>query len=102
MARRRKIIWADTAKAEFKDVCSYWNNRNKSNAYSRKLRQLTKAATDDISNFSLAGSNSGFENIKFVLVREYQLFYKILEEQILILSFWDARQDPEKLKTRLE
>ncbi|MFM2306207.1 MAG: hypothetical protein RLZZ367_876, partial [Bacteroidota bacterium] len=36
------------------------------------------------------------------LVREYQILYEITERYIVILSIWDGRQDPEKLKQRLE
>lgn len=102
MAGRRKVIWTDGAKAEFKEICSYWNNRNKSARYSQTLRALTNQKVKEIANFYPIGANSNIATVKFVMVRDYQIFYQLSINTILILSFWDGRQDPEKLKQRLE
>lgn len=102
MAGRRKVVWTDAAKADFKEICNYWNNRNRSNRYSQTLRELTTQRIRDVANFYPIGANSDFVNVKFVLVRDYQVFYQIFVDKILILSFWDGRQDPQKLIKRLE
>ena len=38
MAKRLK--WTEFSKSQRKDILEYWNNRNKSKAYSRKLNKL--------------------------------------------------------------
>lgn len=36
----RRVIWAANAQFDRKEILNYWNNRNKSNVYSKKLNEL--------------------------------------------------------------
>jgi plasmid stabilization system protein ParE len=36
----KKIVWTATAQNDRKAIYTYWNNRNQSTVYSRKLHQL--------------------------------------------------------------
>lgn len=102
MAHKGKVIWTATASSEFKDTCAYWNKRNASPAYSRRLRKLVQATIQKILLFPKSGIPSPFEGIRFVVIRDYLLFYQeATSGDIILLSFWDARQDPEKLEKRL-
>jgi len=101
MARQGKVIWTETAKTEFKKTCAYWNKRNASNAYSTRLRKLVQSAIENISLYPQSGIPSSFEKVRFVVIRDYLLFYQFSGGDLILLSFWDARQDPDKLKIRL-
>jgi hypothetical protein len=35
--------------------------------------------------------------IRFLVKNEYQIFYKIYQEEIRILHLWDSRRDPDDL-----
>ena len=102
MVRRKRIIWTINAKKEFIETCSFWNRNNKSPHYSIKLRKLVNAATERISLFPYGGIPSLFQDVRFIVVKDYLLFYNVSDKAIYILSFWDGRQDPYKLKKRLE
>jgi hypothetical protein len=43
-----KIVWTSEAIQERDDVFKYWNNRNHSTTYSKKLRALIREALDTI------------------------------------------------------
>jgi hypothetical protein len=36
-------------------------------------------------------------SVRFISMRHYSIFYKIHDEMIVTVSFWDNRQDAEKL-----
>ncbi len=101
MAAEKKVIWTETAKNEFKHTCSYWNKRNASTAYSNRLRKLLKSNLQKIILFPKSGIPTAYKGIRFIVIRDYLLFYCETPGHIIIVSFWDARQDPSKLSARL-
>lgn len=101
MAVKRKVIWTLTARVEFKDTCLYWNNRNGSHTYTNRLRKLISTNLEKISLFPQTGIPTSFEGIRFVIIKDYLLFYLEQGNNIIVVSFWDGRQDPEKLTKRL-
>ena len=98
----KEIIWTATAEDELYDCLRYWNERNQSNRYSEKLFSLVEEETARIAKHPNSGRETEFQNFRSIVIKDYLLFFEETETQIMILSFWDARQDPEKLKTRLE
>jgi len=64
MAKRR-IIWTKTAVEERREILNYWNNRNRSKTYSRKLNKLFSEAAMLLSK----------------------------HPEIVIQSVWDTRRD---------
>lgn len=101
MVGKRRVVWTHHAIQEFKDTCHFWNQNNGNNNYSIKLRKLVKAAIERLAVFPFGGTPSGFMNVRFVVVRDYLLFYDIQGGDIVILSFWDGRQNPARLENRL-
>ncbi|GAB3004078.1 type II toxin-antitoxin system RelE/ParE family toxin [Cyclobacterium sp. 1_MG-2023] len=94
-----KTIWSLEAIYEFEAICEYWDKRNNSNLYSRKLFKLTQEVIKIIEKHPKLGVNSNSANIKMRLVENnYYLIYKICDEHIEILKFWDTRQNPKKRK----
>lgn len=45
----KEVIWSLMARDDRKEILTYWNNRNRSTAYSKKLNQLFKVAVKLIS-----------------------------------------------------
>ena len=43
------------------------------------------------------GRESGYEGIRYLIVRDYLVFYKNYTDSITILRVWDGRRDPELL-----
>ena len=96
----KKIKWSPLAARKFDEILEYWTNRNKSEFFSEKLIDLFEDATELIANFPEMGRSTDIENVRQKLVRDYLIFYEVDGEIINILTVWDSRQDPDKLKLR--
>jgi addiction module RelE/StbE family toxin len=97
----KKIEWSVTAQNDRKAIFAYWNNRNKSTVYSRKLHQLFKEAAKAIADFPAIGRPSGYKDTRIKIVRDYLMVYKVLDTRIVIITIWDGRQHPLKLEKLL-
>ena len=49
--RSRKIVWTSFARSSRMAIFLYWNNRNKSTAYSKKLNLLFQESLQQILSF---------------------------------------------------
>lgn len=96
----KQIIWSPRARRELKEILEYWSQRNKSHSYSRKLTKLFKEATQLILEHPNMGKLTTDKTARFKIVRDYLMIYEMIEEKIHILTIWDTRQDPDKLKLR--
>ena len=96
----KRIKWSPLAEQKFDAILEYWTNRNKSEAFSNKLIDLFEEATEIIASFPEIGRTTDIENVRQKLVRDYIIFYQVDEDVINILTVWDPRQDPDKLKLR--
>ena len=45
---KRKVIWSLNAQKDRKEILQYWKQRNKSAAYSKKLRKLFSKAIEQL------------------------------------------------------
>lgn len=95
----RRIIWSSDAKFDLNNILKYWQNRNKSSVYSKKLRKLIRDSLKIITIYSQSGKISDFEEVRIKIVKDYHVLYEQdSNDNINILRVWDTRQDPEKLK----
>jgi len=95
----RRIIWTHTSKKQLKKIISYWNKRNKSNAYSKKLRKHLKSILKLISINAQIGKITNYPDHKVrskTFMKNFQIIYEIRSEKIIILNFWDSRQNSEQ------
>lgn len=65
----KRLIWTQTALAERKEIFTYWNNRNKSKRYSRKLNELFNEALQALLFYPKIGRLTDFEGIRVIVVR---------------------------------
>ncbi|WP_396169886.1 type II toxin-antitoxin system RelE/ParE family toxin [Flavobacterium sp.] len=94
----RRIVWSSSAKLQLKTIFEYFNFRNKSKLYSRKLNSLIQTELKTLLQQPNIGKKTNSINVRGLLVENYYVFYEINETHIIILSVWDTRQNPEKLK----
>jgi toxin YoeB len=92
--RARKIIWTKNATLSKKELFLYWNFRNKSNTYSKKLNIFFKEALQMVSKYPESSIATQFDTLRLKLVRDYQLIYEITETEIIVHHVWDTRQNP--------
>jgi len=94
----KQIIWSSKAKDDLFSILEYWNHRNKSKTYSKKLNFLIKDAIEIIADHPKTGRPSDFENVRILIVRDYHILYEEIAESVNVLRIWDNRRDETKLE----
>lgn len=94
----RRIIWTATAKLQLQEIFEYFNFRNKSKTYSLKLNRIIQSEIKSLLLQSNIGKKTDAINVRGLLIENYYVFYQINQKDIIILSVWDTRQNPNKLK----
>jgi len=94
---KRTIIWTHNAVIQRRNIFTYWNNRNGSSEYSKRLLGLIRNRLILLTKFPEVGKLTDYPNLRVVLIENYLLFYFKNEDTILIIAFWDNRQDPFQL-----
>ncbi|MEN9340623.1 MAG: hypothetical protein RIQ62_1935, partial [Bacteroidota bacterium] len=79
----KKVIWSEDAYQDKIQIFSYWNNRNKSNVYSRKLNKLFKDTIKSIIETPSLGRNTNIKLVKRIIARDYFLIYEDCEESLI-------------------
>ena len=90
-----RLIWSIEARKSRKNIFEYWNNRNKSKVYSRKLNLLFNSNLKIITQLPEFGKPTFQENRKFIIVSHFEIIYKITPNEIVVLDIWDTRQNPQ-------
>ena len=92
-----KIFWTETALKQRNYVFEYWNERNKSIEYSKKLNAKIIERISLLKSQPKLGKKSNFKNVRIVSLGHYSILYKFDELKIIIVGFGDNRQNPNKL-----
>ncbi|SRR5690606_33093913 len=95
----KKVIVTEKAQLLILQVVTFWNEHNQSATYSRKLLKEIRKQTRYISTFPFSFPIF-FENDyrRVLILNHFSLIYKVLDDEIYIVSFWDNRRNPEDLK----
>lgn len=95
---RKKIIWSSAAESELVTILEYFNERNQSFNYSRKLYKQFYADLKQVSAKPELGLRTQLENTRGIISGNYILFYHISTQEITVLKVWDSRQNPDRVK----
>lgn len=92
-----KIIWTRKAEGKFINILDYIEKKFgetarqhfkiKTKEFTILLREFPEIGTLEIRDRNLRG---------FQLSRQTRVFYRIKKDKIIILAFFDSRQDPKK------
>jgi len=94
----RALIWSPEAKEDLDEILAFYLERNGNSAYSVKLRsQIEKALNNVVSNPYL-GQRWGKRSFRFVVVKPFQVFYRVTKTEIRVSAVWNGRRDPKTLK----
>ena len=66
----RRLIWSPEARNSRKNIFDYWNNRNKSKVYSRKLNSLFNTNLKIVIQLPEFGKPTFREDSKFIIVSQ--------------------------------
>ena len=71
----RRITWSIEARTSRKNIFDYWNNRNKSKTYSKKLNLSFKENLKVIIKLPEFGISTKNESIKIIIVIHFEIIY---------------------------
>ncbi|MBK9271630.1 MAG: type II toxin-antitoxin system RelE/ParE family toxin [Saprospiraceae bacterium] len=94
----KPIVWSHKAKNDLKRIKKFYDTRNQSTSYSKKLLKTFRDSVKLIEKFPLLSFPTEYKNVRGFVILEYIIFYEIMKEHIIILIVWDCRRDPEQLK----
>ena len=93
----RKIEWTLEGRKSKLEILEYWLKRNKSSIYPKKLNKLISDALRTINKYPELGRPTEFPDIKYIMVNDYDVFYREFTKCIHVLLVWDSRRDPSTL-----
>jgi len=92
----REVKWTLRAAKDKLLIYQYWFDRNESVEYPKQLDKLFNQSMFLTSLFPYSGRETNSKNVRFRLVRNFRLYYRILPDSIEVLSIWDCNMDPKK------
>jgi plasmid stabilization system protein ParE len=93
----KTVIWTDTAVRERRKILNYWTKRNKSSAYSEKLiYEILERVEFPLKNPE-SFVRTDYKDIRTSTLGHYNIYYKTTENKLIVIAFWDNRQNPKKL-----
>lgn len=94
---KRKVVWTETAAKQRREILNYWTERNKSTIYAEKLIEITAKHLKVISKNPEAFKETEINELRESAMGHFSLYYKTTPDQIIVMAFWDNRQDPKRL-----
>lgn len=89
-----EIIWTYEAKSTFKKnmkyLKNYWSKKEVDDFASEALRTIEIIKQ----NPQIGRYDEDYDCRILVIVKQISLFYEIENDKILLISFWDNRQEP--------
>jgi plasmid stabilization system protein ParE len=93
-----QVIITEEAEQSLDEIIDYLR-QNWSQLVIDKFIENIKLTINRIQKFPNSFPVSNFVNAQRALVsKQVVMFFKVEENRIIVLLFWDARQNPEKLK----
>ena len=100
MAKKR-IVWSKEARLDFKATLEFYNDRNGSNTYSRKLADQIFNSIEQLQTNNFLGIKTSDLDVRVLIKGSFSIFYELKEEEIVVLVIWDSRRNPDELKKYL-
>jgi plasmid stabilization system protein ParE len=94
---KRKIVWTNTSARQRREILKYWTVRNQSSNYASKLIEVTKSHLNVIVKNPKAFAETEIKYVRESAMGHFSLFYKITDKFIIVIAFWDNRQNPKEL-----
>jgi plasmid stabilization system protein ParE len=94
----RVIVWTSNAKFELKLILEFYNFRNKTKTYSQKLFRKIQSELNLLILHPTIGKKTDIINVRGLIIENHIVYYELNENQIIIVSVWDSRQNPDRLK----
>lgn len=93
----RKIIWSHRARIKLYAILEFYAERNKNKVYSAKLYSKFNREIKLLIKHPDLGIKTQTEFVRGLIVDEYIIYYEHHQDNIIIHTIWDSRQNPDSL-----
>jgi hypothetical protein len=95
--KKLNVEWTATAELQLLNVLEFWNNNNGSTKFSESLLKEINDRINFLRAYPLSSIKSSFSGVRMAAMGHFILFYRIEEDTLWVMSFWDNRRDPKEL-----
>lgn len=98
----KKVVWSSVAQKSYRENLLYLKE-NWSKKEIKRFMDAVDIAVINISANPLIGSpaEENYHYRKYLVVEQIYLYYRVTSDIILLASFWNNYQDPERLQKLL-
>jgi toxin YoeB len=90
-----RVLWTERVINERNAILDFYRKRNQSVRYSQELLRHFRNGLRLVADQELLGNPTDVYGIRCLFVVDYSLFYTTRGNDLLILSVWDNRRDPD-------
>ena len=91
---KRKIVWSNRAIKRLYGILEFYDQRNKSKTFSKKLYQLLQKQVKVLIKFPEIGLKTTEETTRGLIVEDCIIYYQITDIKIIIHTVRDSNQNP--------
>lgn len=91
---QKKIIWSSIASKKLVSILDSYNTRNGNTTYSEKLLREIDTIISFLPDHPHLGKPTNKEPYRIVIRGNYEVMYRIENDDIIIVALWDSRQNP--------
>ncbi len=98
---KRKVIWLEKANFDFFDILEFYDNRNKSKIYSKKLYVEIKLKLKNLDFRVTLPQKTAVENLYYFTHNHISIFFSIESDDIIVKVVTDDRRNPQLINRLL-
>lgn len=92
---KHKIVWSNRAIKRLYGILEFYNQRNKSHTYSKKLYQFLNKQVKILIKFPEIGLKTTEDKTRGLIIGDFIIYYQLTEDKIIIHTIWDCIQNPD-------
>ncbi|MCB9310886.1 MAG: type II toxin-antitoxin system RelE/ParE family toxin [Lewinellaceae bacterium] len=93
-----RVIWTKNSQEHLESILSYWEQRNRSKTYPKKLYKLFQNGINVLTRYPETGSKTSNLQLRKKSIKEYFVYYSFDEINLIVLGIVDMRRNPKFLK----
>lgn len=91
-----KIVWTETATVVLRQILTYYRVRNGNAKYSRSIYRMVNDVLKLVAKYPYMYKATSVPNIRVFHCDYFKVYYRVLEDEILVEAIFDTRQDLDK------
>ena len=95
-----EIRWSKNAELDLFETLQFYTHRNQNTMYSESILSEISSATSNLLQFPMLGRPFD-DNLRVLVVLDYNIYYEIQGKSIRIHLFWDTRRNSIDLEVSL-